>query len=210
MTELIDIGPHRLKCGSITLGIADLMRGEKADVVYSDPPWGQGNVTYWQTINKRHTGQEPEKLSYDAYLEALFTVIAGHAAGPVLLEYGQGWRDGFVNAFERYGFQRITTVELLYRSGRDKLPCDLHVFHRDPAWTLPTGWADAVRHTMGFTTLRRALVPLLKPGQVVLDPCCGMGFTARAALEAGAVFRGNELNRHRLQKTIDKLEAARA
>jgi hypothetical protein len=43
---------------------------------------------------------------------------------------------------------------------------------------------------------------------IVFDPCCGMGYTARAAVAAGMRFRGNELNAKRLQKTIQFLTAA--
>jgi predicted methyltransferase len=40
---------------------------------------------------------------------------------------------------------------------------------------------------------------------IVLDPMCGMGYTAQAAIKYGLAFRGNELNSVRLQKTIDRL-----
>ena len=58
-------GLHKIKHGSITLGIAELMGQEKASLVYSDPPWGAGNVRYWQTINNKMTGANPQYLSYD-------------------------------------------------------------------------------------------------------------------------------------------------
>ena len=41
---------------------------------------------------------------------------------------------------------------------------------------------------------------------VVLDPMCGMGYTAQATAGMGLTFRGNELNATRLRKTIDRLQ----
>ena len=59
-----------------------------------------------------------------------------------------------------------------------------------------------------MATLRAAITPFTTAGQTVLDPCCGMGYTAKFALENNLIFRGNEINGKRLQCTIDKLEKA--
>ena len=50
----IIIGQHRLWVGDITDGaVEQLMGGERADVIYSDPPWGPGNQQYWHTMRER-------------------------------------------------------------------------------------------------------------------------------------------------------------
>ena len=43
---------------------------------------------------------------------------------------------------------------------------------------------------------------------VVIDPFCGMGYTARSAHKNGMDFVGNELNSVRAMKTIDWLQRA--
>ena len=35
---------------------------------------------------------------------------------------------------------------------------------------------------------------------------CGMGYTAQATVDRNMIFRGNELNKKRLDKTIKRLE----
>jgi hypothetical protein len=29
----------------------DLFQGAKADVLYTDPPWGEGSLKFWRTLN---------------------------------------------------------------------------------------------------------------------------------------------------------------
>jgi len=43
-------------------------------------------------------------------------------------------------------------------------------------------------------------------GGICLDPMCGMGFTAQAAVNRGMRFFGNELNLKRLEKTKVRLK----
>ena len=42
---------HRVQHGNIYDDFMPLMQQEKADIFYSDPPWGIGNLKYWQTLN---------------------------------------------------------------------------------------------------------------------------------------------------------------
>ena len=73
------IGPHRVRHGSVMDSLDELMGAEKADLIYSDPPWGQGNVKYWQTMNKKMTGSEPVDIDFDAFLGRLFEVYRKYA-----------------------------------------------------------------------------------------------------------------------------------
>lgn len=198
-------GPHKIKHGSITLGIADLMGSEKAPLIYSDPPWGAGNVRYWQTINNKMTGASPQDLSYADYMQALFSIIRQYASGVVLMEYGQKWADQFIDQAATYGLHHSTTVELLYRSGSRLIPCDLHVFGLGFKPSIPHSFRQEITHTHGYNTLKVAFRHFAQPGKIVLDPCCGMGYTAQAALDHSMVFRGNELNAARLQVTANRL-----
>ena len=202
--SITTIGPHRVQHGNIMDGIDALMQGEKADLVYSDPPWGQGNLSYWQTMNTKMTGVPKLALSLTDFLDAVLTAIATYAQGYVLLEYGCQWRSKFIEAVETYDLQHYDTVTPSYRSGDGLRPYDLHLF--GVLGTLPIKLDPAIASNHGIAVVRAAVPPLAVEGGILRDPCCGLGLMAQVAMENGMRFRGNEINGKRLQETIVKLE----
>ena len=204
---ILEIGKHKVKHSNVMLGIDDLMAGQKADVMYSDPPWGQGNLNYWQTINKRHNPEiKTEEINLDAFINQIFTIAKKHSKGVVFIEYGMKWEKQIISYGENHGLIHIGTAQPKYKAGSVFLPLHLHIFHRE-AVVMPDDYFLSIQDTFGMETLRRAIEPFAVPGGIALDPCCGMGYTARIAVENGMAFRGNELNKKRLQKTINFLES---
>lgn len=63
-----------------------------------------------------------------------------------------------------------------------------------------------VAGSIGYETVIKTMKKFQKAGGIVLDPCCGKGYSAKAALELGMKFRGNELNSKRLAETIARLK----
>lgn len=202
---ITQIGNHRVKHGDLMNGIDDLMEGRKAFIFYSDPPWGQGNLNYWQTINNRMTGAERTQINLGSFLEKVFELATKHTSDWVFIEYGIKWKDLIISMGEKYGLVHLGVAEPKYRSGSKLLPLNLHIFNKNKV-RLEDGYLEAISGTHGFETLRKAVLPISKAGELILDPSCGMGFTAKVGVEAGMVFRGNELNEKRLQKTIDFLQ----
>jgi len=198
------IKDHAVKHGCVMQGIDDLMQGEKADIFYSDPPWGQGNLKYWQTMNNKMTGASKSDIELTEFIAQIFNIANEYSKEWIFIEYGVKWKDQIQSYGKKMGFNSIDIIELQYRSGNRLLPLHLHIFSKKNS-VLPVGYAEKVSGTHGFNSLKQALLPLAKEGGLVLDPCCGMGYTARLALLSGMRFRGNELNAKRLQKTIDKL-----
>lgn len=72
--DIWKLGEHRLMCGDST-SIADvekLMDGEKADMVFTDPPYGvsyTGGVIYGNEINKNHKRKMLKNDDKDIYCE---------------------------------------------------------------------------------------------------------------------------------------------
>ena len=198
------IGPHRItNLNVIDPGVEALFDdGRKADVFYSDPPWGDGNVKFWATKAKKDTGQEFASIKYAEMLDRIYALIGNLVTGHVFMETGLRWLDANVERFKALGLQDIQTVRLLYKGGGKWLEnvmiygsvhgdgVDIAQFH----------------HRSGQQLVSEAVALVARPGGIVFDPCCGMGYSAQAALNNGMEFRGNELNPVRLQKTIRRLE----
>ena len=207
---ITQISLHRVLHGNVMDGIADLMGDDKAAIMYCDPPWGPGNLKYWATINRKMTGLEVEQPPLEEFLSAIFNIATQYVEHYLLIEYGLRWSDELIITGEAAGFEHLELIPVHYRTGKDKRPLHLHLFGVNGATHPGSKYKGAVQNTHGYETVQRAIGGLaslsqLGPGLIVLDPCCGMGYTARAALEFRLRFRGNEFNEARLQKTIDLL-----
>lgn len=199
------IGTHRVKHGDVTQGIEDLMQNDKVEIFYSDPPWGVGNLKYWQTMNQKMTGAETRDVDLSKFIDKIFEIASAYSKNLVFIEYGIKWEQEIKDYGAKYGLKHIALIPLQYRSGNRLLPLHLHVFAKKDI-VLPEGYIESVTDTYGLNALKQAIYPFAKKGEVILDPCCGMGYTAQIAINTGMQFRGNELNRKRLQKTIERLE----
>lgn len=205
---LTQYGKHKIQHASITEGIANLMGSEKADLIYSDPPWGQGNIKFWQTTNaKMNPEWKKQDLDLQNFLHTLMGFYKNYSrpGAHILIEYGQQWHDELVRTASHYGLIHGGSTKLQYRSGSKLLPLDLLVFGNGTAPSIPAGFMDEVRDTYGYPTLKVVFKHFAVPGGMVLDPCCGMGYTAQAAIDFGMTFRGNEMNHKRLQVTANRL-----
>lgn len=203
---ITDVGRHKVKRGDIMNGIDDLMQGRKADFLYSDPPWGQGNLRYWQTINKRHTGQEPSEINYAEFLPHFFNIVSKYVKDVCVIEYGISWREDIIQVSGQAGFKHIGAFSSLYQAGK-LLPLDIHVLSKSGEVVVPHDFQSKCFELRGLSVVKYIFSALLpSDAEMVLDPMCGMGYTAQSAIDNGLTFYGNELNEKRLNKTIARLQ----
>jgi hypothetical protein len=199
---MIATGPHRLLVGDLTAGaVTELMGDELADVVYSDPPWGRGNLQYWATMHDR--GSVP-RASWPSFLAALCAAIVKHSRpeAPIFVEMGVRWVDELDAAMRVEGLGQRRRWSILYGPKKKPLPNTVTLYGpHDVAVELP----DPAH---GEPVTRAILSAVVQRGMVVLDPCTGLGMTARITHRLGGHFRGTELSPARLERTAAWLRRA--
>lgn len=198
-TEII--GPHRLLCGDITTGcVAAVMGGELADLIYSDPPWGPGNQQFWHTMRER--GSVP-RTSWPDFLTAFARVCLAFRKpdAPVFVEMGLRWTSDLRDAMSRVGLRFVWERRILYGPKKRPLPNALLLFGADVDVQLPDP-------PHGEPVTRAILEATVRPGMLVLDPCTGLGMTARWTHRLGGRFCGTEMNAVRLARTAAWLRKA--
>ena len=151
-------------------------------------------------MNKKMTGTVEDPLTYHALIEALVKVIRENVDGYVFIETGIRWKEAVREQISSSVFN-IKEYTLTYKSGSKTYENILLAGTTRP----DLHYENELNGLLDYESVPRAIAPIAKEGEVILDPFCGMGNTAKAALEYKMVFCGNELNLARLQKTIQKL-----
>ena len=210
MGEIFQVGPHRVRHGDVYDDLGELLCGNKADYFYSDPPWGEGNLKYWQTMNHKMNGAEKKDVNLATFLDRVIEVSIDHTTDDAVIffEYGCRWHDQFCKVAEEHGLRHIVSTEMVYGSADN--PVMSIVFDKKGTHKPPEGYQSRVYHTKGYKSLLAVMEPYTASGGSILDPCCGLGYTAKYAVEHNLTFYGNELNMKRLERTIERLRAGAA
>lgn len=170
------------------------LAGELADITYSDPPWGPGNLMYWRT----HNG-ESKRPDWSEFLRNFCFIVTSNTqpTGHVFVEMGLRWVDELAEVMRQHGRPEVARFRCLY-GPNPKLPNVL--WYSGPGTTTdPSGLS-------GVTMTKTALQGVARPDALVFDPCCGKGMTARCALRLGMRFAGVELNPKRAKVTQQWLD----
>lgn len=207
ITYVKTIGAHVVAVGDVQRGAVKSLlaheRTELADIVYSDPPWGEGNLRYWRT-----QANDAARPVWSDFVEAWTSSVSGSLRqdGALFVEMGLRWESDFARALEAVGRPIRHRWETQYKAGSKLLPVALLYSGPDlrgnfnPAPLrgpmLPRACVSEAARALGLLGLPAALCG------TVFDPCCGKGYTARAAVAAGMRFRGIEMNPKRAGETI--------
>ena len=187
-------GPHAVTQGSITGAQVDaLMSGQRASILYSDPPWGDSYLKMFATHTQKATGVRPVQPAYTELCARYADLITKYVDEWVMIEVGVRALDPMLEAVRPL----LAACEVLPTVYGDGLSAVIIVGRKSPG---PLPQYD-LSNLKGLSFVKRLLEPVAEPGATVLDPCCGAGYTAKAAVHHGMIFRGNELNPARLEKT---------
>jgi hypothetical protein len=189
------IGPHYFGCGDIEDGRVLARLLELADpltLVYADPPWTSSNATWYRTISERD-GKKGHQAKWDT--------VTVRAIRPAIdrrllcyIEMGYNNRDECMAMVRRLGGRTDKWWNVHYDWTE---ACVFSAdFRPEPGpiveFDKPHGWKEPTANTPPGQAFA-----FHEPG-VVLDPCSGEGWTARASTRLGWKFVGHELTPRRL------------
>lgn len=192
------VGPHWFGCGDLADGTVLNRLMELAPpltLVYSDPPWSEGDTKRYRTLSQRD-GVPGTNPGWSPIFHAALTPAKEND----LLMYVEMSRASCPRAMEA---ARMMGAEV-------HGPWDVHY---RPDWTeslmFAADWREGggpistIKDPVARTAPEQALAGH-EPG-VVLDPCTGNGWTALAADRAGWVFVGHELTPRRLWTAMKRI-----
>lgn len=207
--DLIEIGEHRLLCGDSTDSdqVAKLMNGEKADMVFTDPPYGIG---YEYNSHKDEQGVE-----YLKFCDEWFNLLQEQNN---LIVITTGWK------YKKYWWSKNPKDEMTwFDKTKQSGGSSFHLRKTEPIFIFGKvnekyTW-DVFEHTSdrgdGMRELHTCPKPLsfisdlikpqIKQNQIVLDVFLGSGSTMVAAHQLKRKCYGMELDPKYCQVIIDRM-----
>ena len=206
-----EIGPHRLTRDDIRDGLDSLMIGQQADVTYVDPPWGLGHEkSFYTALLKVEPDTTVAQPDHEKFMDSLFSVLWKHSKNMVFVEYGLRWESEIRDRSDKAGFIHQGIVDAFYKDGGKLRPYQVHVLSKEPVVLTEEYYKDASGRVGGRDVAQAVVRPFVSDGDIMLDPCCGLGNFAKVAVALNLRFYGNEFNPKRLQRTEEFLRGAKA
>ena len=233
--DLFEIGEHRLLCGDSTDSdqVAKLMNGEKADMVFTDPPW---NVNYGAVKEGNAMGYKPRTIMNDSmstddfkdFMGSSFTMMAMYSkkgCPTYVVMSAQEWGN-LMLALHENGYHWSSTI-IWNKSHLVMSRKDYHTKY-EPIWY---GWLDGAPRLCQVEDRKQSdvwdvdrptkseLHPTTKPialidialknssrvNNLVLDLFLGSGSTMVAAHQLKRKCYGMELDPKYCQVIIDRM-----
>lgn len=211
------LGKHRVMCGDSTSidAVEKLMDGSKADMVFTDPPYGVGYTGGLQNSAKGLRGNSRDMIKNDDIdlYEETVTIASLICNGPVFMFYADTVPFGLYRGIEKVGGDVVALLIWKKKGGYGALGASYKANHEPCVIWKPKG---AKLNFIGSTTETRIweedkegvnkLHPTQKPvaiperairnhqSNVVLDMFGGSGSTLIACEKTGRINRSMELD----------------
>lgn len=170
----------------VTAVLADIMTLDGAphyDICYTDPPWANQMVKFFQTIQTRDTGVVTENTLTDIFVKLGQLTTPNK---PLYVEYSIYTYPEVVKILERLGHKlyKVLKLETTY-----KKPYALLIFNTN---------VEPDEGLKGFDIVSNVVSKFGNP--IVFDPFAGLGLSAKAVVKGGGRYIGSELNANRFKR----------
>ena len=212
------LGDHRVMCGDSTMidDVDKLMQGEKADMVFTDPPYG---VDYEGIKNDSRDGlQELVNAAFSNYL------AASKSGASIYVFHSDRCADIFHVEFRKFfhfssmiiwNKNSLTLSRTDYQSKHE--PCmygwmdnGAHSFHGDrkqvSVWDIPKERVCGHTTPKPVEVVSRAVLNSSKGGDLILDLFLGSGSTLIGSDKNGRKCYGMELDEHYCDVIVERWE----
>ena len=225
--DLFEIGPHRLLCGDSTDSdqVARLMDGEKADMIFTDPPY---NVGYEGGSKKRESIKNDEIKEFYSFLLDSFTncLIYTKSGASVYVAHSDLERANFTKAFIDAGFKLSSIIVWVKDNATFSMSKDYkwkhepiiygwnakgaHKFYgdtkQDTVWNIKRPSKSNEHPTMKpIELINKAVNNSTKSEDLLFEPFTGSGSTMVAAHQLNRKCYGMELDPKYCQVIIDRM-----
>jgi len=232
--DLFEIGEHRLLCGDSTDSdsVAKLMNGEKADMVFTDPPYlmdftGGIHADGSKSFNSKHGGIKNDKMSKedgDDFLDAINANIQLFTKGAFYICFYRLKLGEYFESLKRTGLEVRSLIT--WNKGNHTLSnsdymskCE-HIFYGwvkehnfyggnngMDIWEIPRTQKNELHPTMKPIPLcEKAISDASKTNDKVLDLFLGSGSTMVASHQLNRKCYGMELDPKYCQVIIDRMK----
>jgi DNA modification methylase len=232
--DLFEIGEHRLLCGDSTDSdqVAKLMNGEKADMVFTDPPYlmdftGGIHADGSKSFNSKHGGIKNDKMSKedgDDFLDAINTNIQLFVNGAFYICFYRLKLGEYFESLKRTGLE--VRALITWNKGNHTLSnsdymskCE-HIFYGwvkehnfyggnngMDIWDIPRTQKNELHPTMKPIPLcEKAISDASKAEDKILDLFLGSGSTMVASHQLKRKCYGMELDPKYCQVIIDRMK----
>ena len=222
--DLFEIGDHRLLCGDSTCSdtVAKLMNGEKADMLFTDPPYG---VDYEGVNNDHLKAEQLRQFIYDALLNVDLFLREGanyyvwhpdiHAYEFIGAIRDVGWRQAKPSTIQwvkdslvlSQGDYHSRNEPCLYgwKEGKNRQRVEDRT--QDTIWEFPKPKKAEGHPTMKPIPLcERAIINSSKINWLIIDTFLGSGSTMVASHQLKRKCYGMELDPKYCQVIVDRMK----
>ena len=196
---------HSITLGDITdIAVDKNIRSNYPDGIdfcYTDPPWGNGNLKYWKTINRKMNNRECNLLDQETLENRVTELIASYVNNYAFVVYGVREAKSLMDKLKaKPSVKDVQYYEKIYDG--NKKNCIICIT-LNQAEVLDFSF---VANTKGVESLVKICELFKDRFNSVLEMFVGIGYYLKILDKYGFKVIGNELNEARLSKALGKIK----